>query len=126
MNKLKRIVFLSILLSILPLSVWADSGPSFYGVSMGGSPTSCITVGDQEQNTVSGLTAVANGSGTKWVATKFLATDTYDACKLIVPIQKNNSTPQSITITFKIYNNACTVCDRSDDKPGTQVGGDST
>jgi hypothetical protein len=103
----------------------AASGPDFYGVEMGGFPTSCCNVGDQEQNASGALSAVANGSSTKWVATKFLATDTYSVCKLVVPIQKNNSTSQSITITFKIYNNSCVTCDRSDDKPGTQVGGDS-
>lgn len=127
MSKFKKIVFLSILLSLLPFSVWAEDiyGFGVAGAAWGGT-SHCSGVGQQEQNTSGeALTSVANASDRKWVGTKFLATSTYEVCKILVPIQKNNSASQAITILYKIYNNSCVLCDRSDDRPGSQLGENS-
>ncbi len=104
----------------LPLSAWAAD---FYGITIGGFPvTGCATVGDSEQNTSGeALTTVASDSSTKFIGTKFLATGTYNVCKVVVPIQKNNANAQDTLIHFAIYENSCVVCDRSDDSPGTQL-----
>jgi hypothetical protein len=110
-------------LFILSLSVWADSGPAFYGVVIGSHPgDGCVSVADSEQNTSGlALTEVASDATTKYIGTKFLATDTYNVCRVVVPIQKNNTNAQDTLIRFSVYTNSCSICDRSDDEPGTQL-----
>jgi hypothetical protein len=120
-NFLKWLGILTLMsLFLLPLSTWSVD---FYGITMGSMcSTGGVTVGDQEQNTSGeALTVVASDSTTKYIGTKFLTTDTYNVCRLVVPIQKNNTNAQNTLIRFAIYTNSCTVCDRSDDSPGTQL-----
>jgi hypothetical protein len=109
-----------VFLFLLPLSAWSVD---FYGITMGSRcSTGGATIGDQEQNTSGeALTVIASDSTTKYIGTKFLATGTFNACKLVVPIQKNNTNAQDTLIRFSVYTNFCSICDRSDDEPGVQL-----
>lgn len=120
MKKLIYLFTLLFLFSGVPEAVaWMSPVIAGGGVPLAGECANTIT--EDPCDSSDGGYDMWKASNIDWSAQKFQASESYTLCKTDVVLRKVG-TP-NFNFYIQIFSNSCSTCDRSDDTPGSIIGG---